>query len=74
MSQFAIVVGVVFIVGFIIGYVCSRIRTPDGVLRVDTSDPEKDRYLMEFHIPLDDIPERKIVRLIVDSKKMQVVK
>ena len=54
-----------FIVGFAIGYILAKIRTPDGLLRVDTSDPEKDRYLMEFHTPLEDIPKKKSVKLNV---------
>lgn len=40
-------------------------RKPDGVLKVDVSDPARDRYLMEFHIPLDEIPSKKHVYLTV---------
>ena len=38
-------------------FVCNK--KPDGELKVDISDKEKDKYLMEFHIPLDEIPSRK---------------
>lgn len=66
MSQHVVIVCLVtFIVGFAIGYILAKIRTPDGILRVDTSDPEKDRYLMEFHTPLEDIPKKKSVKLKV---------
>lgn len=56
---------VAVLLGFIIGLFLSRRRKTDGVLKVDVSDPKRDKYLMEFHIPLDEIPARKHVYLSV---------
>ena len=50
--------------GLVIGLFLRRKKT-DGVLKVDVSDPKRDKYLMEFHIPLDEIPSRKHVYLSV---------
>ena len=50
--------------GLVIGLFLRRKKT-DGVLKVDVSDPARDKYLMEFHIPLDEIPSRKHVYLSV---------
>lgn len=52
------------LLGFLIG-IFLRPKRSDGVLRVDVSDPMKDKYLMEFHIPLDTIPSKKRVMLDV---------
>lgn len=52
-------------VGLIVGIFLRRARKVDGILKVDVTDPKRDKYLMEFHIPLDEIPMRKYVNLRV---------
>ena len=52
-------------IGILIGMFLRKGRKPDGELKVDVSDPRKDKYLLEFHIPLDDIPGKKSVKLRV---------
>lgn len=43
------------------------IRT-DGVLKVDITDPHKDKYLLEFTTDLNKVPKRKRINLRVDNK------
>lgn len=38
----------------------------DGVLLVDTSDPGKDKYLMQFNTDLEKVPSKKTVIFKVD--------
>lgn len=66
--ELSVIVGyfVAAILGFLIGVFLVK-KKPDGVLKVDVSDPKKDRYLMEFHIPLDIIPSKKTVLLTVTN-------
>lgn len=52
------------ILGLIIGLFLRK-KKIDGVLKVDVSDPKRDKYLMEFYIPLDEIPSRRRVYLSV---------
>ena len=40
----------------------------DGTLHIDTSDPTKDLYSLDFETMLDDIPKKKQVTLMVDAK------
>lgn len=39
----------------------------DGSLKIDTTDPLKDKYLLELEIPLDDISKRKTITLKVEN-------
>lgn len=43
------------------------IRT-DGYMRIDTSDPTKDTYLLELTADLGKLPKRKRMCLKIDSK------
>ena len=43
-------------------------RKPDGLLNVDTRDPDKDYYDFVFLIPTDDIPKRKYLTIEVKTK------
>lgn len=54
--------------GVISGVFISRMH-PDGVLKVDTRDPNKDAYSLELTTPLDDIPNRRIVMFSVEVIK-----
>ena len=39
----------------------------DGSLKIDTTDPLKDKYLLELEIPLDDISKRKTITLKIKN-------
>lgn len=57
------------VLGIGIGYVLywmTHETKPAGTLKIDTSDPNTDRYLMEFSIPLEEIPKKKNVLMKVD--------
>jgi len=38
----------------------------DGVLKIDTSDPSKDTYLLGLDTPLEDLPKKRRVILTID--------
>lgn len=44
----------------------------DGVLTIDTSDPEKDKYLFTVETPLEDLPKRNYITLRVSREKHRV--
>lgn len=51
----------VIIVSFIAGYIYGQSKIhKDGTLIINTSDPNKDIYSMEFNYPLNRIDDRKI--------------
>jgi hypothetical protein len=41
---------------------------PDGLLNVDTRDPDKDYYDFVFLIPTDEIPKKKFLKIEVKTK------
>ena len=41
---------------------------PDGLLNVDTRDPDKDYYDFVFLIPTGDIPKKKFLKIEVKTK------
>ena len=41
---------------------------PDGILGVDTRDPDKDYYDFVFLIPTGDIPKKKYLKIEVKTK------
>lgn len=43
-------------------------KRPDGLLNVDTRDPEKDYYDFVFLIPTVDIPKRRFLTVEVHTK------
>lgn len=43
-------------------------RKPDGLLNVDTRDPDKDYYDFVFLIPTGDIPKKKFLKIEVKTK------
>lgn len=38
----------------------------DGTIQVDTTDPEKDTYRLVLNIPVEELPNKKMVTLYVD--------
>ena len=52
--------------GLILGVLISHKR-PDGKLKIDTSDPEKDLWSLELTAPLDDISKSHFLTLKVEN-------
>lgn len=52
------------------GIVCFRtlLKKPDGLLNVDTRDPDKDYYDFIFLIPTGEVPKRKNLKIEVKTK------
>lgn len=44
----------------------------DGVLTIDTSDPEKDKYLFTVETPLEELPKRNYITLRISREKHRV--
>lgn len=61
------VIALILIV-FDIGLALYLTLRTDGYMRIDTSDPSKDTYLLELTADLDKLPKRKRVCLKIDSK------
>lgn len=58
---------IAFVLGGIGGYAMSFILFKrHGTLEIDQSDPEKDKYLVLFNLPLDDVPKRNKIILKVN--------
>ena len=59
------IIGLMFLIGLlgvIFGYLSALnnvIKKPDGVFRVDMTDPEKDIFTVELNCPIAIIPEKK---------------
>lgn len=43
----------------------------DGVLQIDSSDPEKDLYMLQVDTPLDEVATKKSIRLIVNAQNKE---
>lgn len=58
---------IIFILGIIGGsaYMLGRTIKYDGVMNVNTSDPEKDKYLLLFNIPIESIGKKRYLFLKV---------
>lgn len=54
-------------VGIIIGVLLMRSK-PDGIISIDPTAPEEDRYFLKLTIPLEEIVNRK--RLEIDVKTL----
>lgn len=55
------------VIGLIIAVIFVKVRTAQGVLRIDCSDPEKDRYRFDID-NLDVLPKKKRIILKIDAK------
>lgn len=54
--------------GFFIGWLVRKKPKVDGLLGVDTRDPDKDFYDFVFLIPTDDIQKKKYLNIEVKVK------
>jgi hypothetical protein len=54
------------VIGLIIAVIFAKVRTIHGILRIDYSDPEKDRYRFDID-NLDILPKKKRIVLKVDA-------
>lgn len=55
------------VIGIVITVIFVKVRTVQGILRIDCSDPEKDRYRFDID-NLDVLPKKKRIILKIDSK------
>lgn len=55
------------LIGIIMAVIFVKVRTVQGVLRIDCSDPEKDRYRFDID-NLDILPKKKSIVLKIDTK------
>lgn len=51
--------------GLLMIFIIRFTEKPQGVFRVNTTDPDKDVYRIEFSIPLGAITKYKVIRLKV---------
>ena len=59
-------------IGLVAGDIALRkldsLKQPDGLLNVDTRDPDKDYYDFVFLIPTGEIPKKKYLKIEVKTK------
>lgn len=55
------------LIGITIAVIFVKVRTVQGVLRIDCSDPEKDRYRFDID-NLDILPKKKSIILKIDAR------
>ena len=64
---FIIICIVGFLFSFVVGYFFIKKEGYDGVIEIDTTQEEKDKYLFIFTIPVDEIPKKD--RIIFQVRK-----
>ena len=64
MEYVGFVIGVV--AAFILGYLVHNLRATVGVLYIDQSDPQTDRYTFDITTDLDRLPSMKSIRLLIN--------
>ena len=65
--EILIVACCIFVSGILVGRFFT-LKNTQGEMLVDTSDPEKDQYLLNIHVPLDEFGTRKWIVLKVSQK------
>lgn len=60
-------IGIGFMIGILI-YMIIDIFRISGQLRIDTSDPKKDSYLIDISKDLATLPKKKFIILKIDNK------
>lgn len=55
------------VIGIFLAVIFVKVRTVQGILRIDCSDPEKDRYRFDID-NLDILPKKKRIILKIDAK------
>jgi len=58
------IAGVIFFIWLLINYF-----NREGVIEVDISNPETDRYKLYVEIPIDKLPKKKYARFKIIKKK-----
>ena len=63
-----IIIAIIFggAIGFVLGVLIARKNKPDGILRIDHSNPEKDTYRFEID-EIEQLSKKKYIRLKVDN-------
>lgn len=60
------IVAVDTFIGVLIGISAANYNG-DGTLKIDTSDPMKDSYLLNVDVPLETLPNKKTIILKIDT-------
>ena len=55
-------------IGFAVSMILNVIKKPDGLLGIDTRDPEKDFYDFVFLIPTGDVEKKRYLKIEVQRK------
>ena len=68
-----VIITILFILALILNVILLArlkldLKKPDGLLNVDTRDPDKDYYDFVFLIPTGDIPKKKFLTIEVKTK------
>lgn len=64
-----VIITILFILALVAeAFLLRRKKKPDGLLNVDTRDPDKDYYDFVFLIPTGDIPKKKFLTIEVKTK------
>jgi len=63
-----IIIAIIFggVLGFVLGVLIARKTKPDGILRIDHTNPEKDTYRFEID-EIDKLSNKRYIRLKVDN-------
>lgn len=60
---------VAYLIGIVIGIIINWMHSSyGGFLRIDRTNPEKDLYLVDLKIDLDELSKKKWIKFKVDSK------
>lgn len=66
MDIYSLIIGLIS--GFLLMYIANLLRKV-GYLRIDSTDPDKDYYLLDIsEVDLEKIPNKRYIILKVDSK------
>lgn len=49
-------------------HISTKSYAGDGTMHVDTTDPEVDKYSLDFSTPLNDVMNKKSVTLMIEKK------
>lgn len=75
MTNYIIIALLFLCIGFVVGF-GRRYKNVDGLMILDVSDPEKDKWTIDLHIDPNDVQYKKEIRLKVvkiDDKDEEVV-
>lgn len=62
------VIGISFLIGFSLGFFLNRRKEVSGMLKIDKTDPARDKYLFEVD-KLDGLDKKEFIVLKIESQK-----